>query len=48
MGQYKKRHIINIKMEKNNELKKVGIKNHTCCYFYDIIKTECLNFDNTL
>ena len=30
----------------NNELKKVGIKNHTCYYFDDIIKIENFDFNN--
>ena len=29
-------HINNIKMESNNKLKKIDIKNHTCYYFVDI------------
>ena len=32
----------------NNELKKVDIKNHTCYYFYDIIKFESFYFVNVL
>ena len=35
----------NIKMEKDNELKKVGIKNRTCYYFDDIVKIEDFDFD---
>ena len=38
----------NIKMEKDNELKKVGIKNRTCYYFDDIVKIEDFDFDNIL
>ena len=30
------------------KLKKVDIKNRTCYYFYDIIKLEAFNLDNTL
>ena len=45
--QEKHRHINNIKIE-NNELKKVGVKNCTCCYFDGIIKTEDFDFDNVL
>ena len=33
---------------KNNEFKKVGIKNHTCYYFNDIIKLEDFDLDNIL
>ena len=33
---------------KNNELKKVCIKNHVCYYFDDIIKLEDFDLDNTL
>ena len=32
-------------MEKDNELKKVGIKNCTCYYFDDIVKIEDFDFD---
>ena len=32
----------------NNELKKVCIKNRTCCYFDDIIKIADFDFDNIL
>ena len=32
-------------MEKNNELKKVDIKSHTCCYFDDITKIQDFDFD---
>ena len=35
-------------MEKNNELKKFGIKNCTCYYFGDIIRIEYFDFDNIL
>ena len=38
----------NIKMEKDNEFKKVGIKNRTCYYFDDIVKIEDFDFDNIL
>ena len=34
--------INNTNMEKNNELKKVGIKNRRCYYFNDIRKTKIL------
>ena len=37
----------NIKNWKNNELKRLGIKNRTC-YFYDIIKIEDFDFNMTL
>ena len=47
-GQNKKKwHINKIKM-KNNELKKVGIKNCTCYHFDGITKTEDFDFDNIL
>ena len=42
-----KRHNNNIKME-NNDFEKVRIKNRTCYYFDDIIKTEDFDFDNIL
>ena len=32
----------------NHELKKVCLKNRTCYYFDDIIKTEDFDFDNIL
>ena len=32
-------------MEKDNELKKVGIKNRTCYYFDHIVKIEDFDFD---
>ena len=32
----------------NNELKKVRIKNRTCYYFNDIIKSEDFDLDNVL
>ena len=35
------------KME-NNGLKKVRVKNRTCCYFDDIIKLEDFDLDNIL
>ena len=35
-------------MESNDELKKVKIKNCTCYYFDDIIKTEDFDFDSIL
>ena len=35
-------------MEKDNELKKVGIKNRTCYYFDHIVKIEDFDFDNIL
>ena len=38
-------HIKKIKMEKNNELKKVGIKNRTCYCFDDIVKIEDFHLD---
>ena len=41
-------HTNNIKKEKNNEFKKVGIKSRTCYYFDDIIKIEDLVFDSIL
>ena len=37
----------NIEME-NNGLKKAGIKNRTCYYFYDIINIEDFDSDNIL
>ena len=33
-------------MDKNNELKKVGIKHRTCYYFDDITKIEDFDFSN--
>ena len=33
---------------KNNEIKKVHIKNHTCYYFDDKIKVENFDIDNIL
>ena len=35
-------------MDSNEELKEIGIKNRTCYYFDNIIKTEDLNLDNVL
>ena len=35
-------------MESNDELKKIKIKNCTCYYFDDIIKTEDYDFDSIL
>ena len=35
-------------MESNDELKKIKIKNCTCYYFDDIIKTEDFDFDSIL
>ena len=35
-------------MESNDELKKIKIKNYTCYYFDDIIKTEDFDFDSIL
>ena len=32
-------------MKSNNKLKETGIKNCTCYYFYEIIKTEDFDFD---
>ena len=32
----------------NNEFKKICIKNRTCCYFEDIIKSYDFNLDNIL
>ena len=37
-----------IKMESNDELKEIDIKNCTCYYFDDIIKIEDFDFDNIL
>ena len=37
-----------IKMENNDELKEIYVKNCTCYYFDDIIKIEDFNFDNIL
>ena len=34
-----------IKMESNDKLKEINIKNRTCYYFYDIIKTDDLDPD---
>ena len=35
-------------MDINNELKEIDIKNRTCYYFGEIIKTEDFNLDNIL
>ena len=35
-------------MDSNEELKEIGIKNCTCYYFDNIIKTEDFNLDNFL
>ena len=35
-------------MDNVGELKKIDIKNRTCYYFNDIIKTEDFNLDNSL
>ena len=35
-------------MEKNNEFEKVGIKNHPCYYFDDMIKIADFDFNNIL
>ena len=35
-------------MGNNDELKKIDIKNRTCCYFNDIIKIEDFDLDNIL
>ena len=35
-------------MESKNELKAIGIKNHTCYYLNDIIITEDFDIDNIL
>ena len=43
MQSQKVQHII-----KNNELKKVRIKNRACYYFDEIIKLEDFNLDNIL
>ena len=32
-------------MQSNDELKEIDIKDYTCCYFNDIVKTEDFNFD---
>ena len=47
---YKKFHINNwiIKLESNNELKEIDIKNRTCYYFDDIIEIEDFDLDNIL
>ena len=31
-----------IKMKMGNTVKEINIKNHTCCFFYDIINTKNL------
>ena len=41
-------HINNIKMESNNKLKKINIKNHTYYYFVDINNINDLDLDNVL
>ena len=35
-------------MESNDELKETDVKNCTCYYFHDVIKTEDFNFDNNI
>ena len=35
-------------MDSNDELKQIGTKNQTCCYFDDIFKIEYFNPDNIL
>ena len=37
-----------IKMESNNELKEIDIKNCTCYYFDETIKIENFNLDSIL
>ena len=37
-----------LKMESNDRLKEINLKNHTCYYFDDVIKFEHLNLDNIL
>ena len=39
---------INIKMESNDELKEINIKNRMCYYFDDIIEFEGFNIDSIL
>ena len=35
-------------MDCNDELKEIDFKNHTCYYFYDIIKVKDFDFNNIL
>ena len=37
-----------MKMESNDKLKEIDIKNRTCYYFDDIIKMEDFDFNNML
>ena len=37
-----------MKMENNAKLEEIDIKNHTCYYFDDIIKTEDFDLHNIL
>ena len=37
-----------MKMESNNELKEIHIKNCTCHYFYDIMRGGDFDFGNIL
>ena len=37
-----------MKMENNDKLEVIDIKNHTCYYFDDIIKTEDFDLHNIL
>ena len=37
-----------MKMENNDKLEEIDIKNHTCYYFDDIIKTEDFDLHNIL
>ena len=38
--------VLYVKMESNNKLKEINIKNCTCYYFDDIVKIEDFDFDN--
>ena len=35
-------------MESNDELKETDVKNCTCYYFHDVIKTEDFDFDKNI
>ena len=38
--------VLYVKMESDDKLKEINIKNCTCYYFDDIVKIEDFDFDN--
>ena len=38
--------VLYVKIESNDKLKEIDIKNSTCYYFDDIVKIEDFDFDN--